>query len=52
MLAAASGRMELRAFERLLRGRPRREAWDTAPACGLYLESVRYEAPFILEDRP
>ena len=42
MLGVAAGRMELEDFERLLGGRPRSEAGDTAAACGLYLESVRY----------
>jgi tRNA pseudouridine38-40 synthase len=51
MLAVASARLDLADFERLLTGRPRREAADTAPAHGLYLESVRYEPPFILEGR-
>ena len=30
-------------FGRLLRGAPRREAGETAPAHGLYLESVKYD---------
>ncbi len=36
------GRHDLAALERLLKGRPRAEAGETAPAHGLYLESVRY----------
>jgi tRNA pseudouridine38-40 synthase len=42
MLAVAAGRLRLADFERLLRGAPRAQAGDTAPAHGLYLESVRY----------
>jgi tRNA pseudouridine38-40 synthase len=42
MLEVAGGRRTVGAFERLLRGRTRSEAGETAPAHGLYLASVRY----------
>jgi len=42
MLSVAAGRMELEQVESLLEGGHRREAGDSAPAHGLYLEAVRY----------
>jgi tRNA pseudouridine38-40 synthase len=42
MLEVACGRRGLDDLERLLAGAPRSEAGQTAPAQGLYLESVRY----------
>ena len=42
MLAAARGRYDPDSFARLLEGTPRSAAAETAPAHGLFLESVRY----------
>jgi tRNA pseudouridine38-40 synthase len=42
MLAVARGYRPLDWFEDLLAGAPRREAGDTAPAHGLYLQAVTY----------
>ncbi len=42
MLTVAAGRMGLDEVEALLGGGHRRQAGDSAPAHGLYLESVRY----------
>jgi tRNA pseudouridine38-40 synthase len=45
MLEVAGGRRSLEDFVRLLGGAPRSEAGPTAPAHGLYLASVTYDAP-------
>ena len=42
MLEVAAGRRSVEEFAELLRGAPRSDAGRTAPAHGLYLESVRY----------
>jgi tRNA pseudouridine38-40 synthase len=42
MLTVAAGRMTLEAFQGLLGGADRRDAGDSVPAHGLYLESVKY----------
>ena len=42
MLTVSAGRMTIEQFRELLDGGHRREAGDSVPAHGLYLESVRY----------
>lgn len=42
-LEVTSGRRTLESFKQLLQGAPRSAAGDTAPAHGLYLESVSYD---------
>ena len=44
MLAAGSGRLSVADFRELLSGAARSQAGETAPAQGLYLVGVRYEA--------
>jgi len=44
MLDVARGRRTVADFERLLSGKPRTEAGETAPPHGLYLVGVRYDA--------
>jgi tRNA pseudouridine38-40 synthase len=49
MLEVAGGRRSLEDFRSLLEGRPRADAGPTAPAHGLYLAGVGYDAKPVLE---
>ena len=52
MLAVARGRFSVGDFERLLEGRPRREAGPTAPAHGLYFAGAGYRGERLLPPVP
>jgi tRNA pseudouridine38-40 synthase len=52
MLAVARGRLSVGDFERLLEGRPRREAGPTAPARGLYFAGAGYRGERLLTPVP
>jgi tRNA pseudouridine38-40 synthase len=51
MLEVANSRRTVADFQQLLDGAPRSSAGETAPAHGLYLESVSYEEGGVPPDR-
>lgn len=52
LLAVGDGRQQAKWISRLLRGRDRTVAAETAPACGLYLVDVEYPTEFALPPTP